>query len=87
MYFPTSAARQLCTVPALPNALTEPVIQVCPSTRKSLFCTLTRDGLAVWRVRVRSVSKLAHISCDCLPYTFQSGVGADVSIDFGMVAL
>ncbi|EIM83316.1 RIC1-domain-containing protein [Stereum hirsutum FP-91666 SS1] len=51
MYFPTSAARQLCTVPALPNALTEPVIQVCPSTRKSLFCTLTRDGLAVWRVR------------------------------------
>ncbi|KAA1468470.1 RIC1-domain-containing protein [Dentipellis sp. KUC8613] len=60
MYFPTSAARQLSTVPALPNASTQPVICLCPSTRKSLFCTLTKDGIAVWRVRPPAI--LAYLS-------------------------
>jgi hypothetical protein len=52
MYFPTSSARQLSAVPALPNLPAESVICLSPSPRKSLFCTLTRNGLAVWRVRV-----------------------------------
>ncbi|KAI0067916.1 RIC1-domain-containing protein [Artomyces pyxidatus] len=51
MYFPTSVARQLSTVPALPNVSTEPILCLTPSARKSLFCTLTKDGIAVWRVR------------------------------------
>lgn len=53
MYFPTSAATQLTVVPALPNLLPEFVLCLTPSPRKSLFCTLTKNGLAVWRVRVR----------------------------------
>ena len=52
MYFPSSAARQLSTAPALPVA-SEPVICLSPSPRKSLFCTLTKGGLSAWRVRVR----------------------------------
>ena len=52
MYFPTSVARQLCTVPSLPNVSPEPVLRVTPSPHKSLFCTLTRDGIAIWRVKV-----------------------------------
>ena len=52
MYFPTSVARQFCTVPSLPNASPEPVLGITPSPHKSLFCTLTRDGIAIWRVRV-----------------------------------
>jgi hypothetical protein len=55
MYFPTSAASQLSTVPALPNLPPEDVICLAPSPRKSLFCTLTKNGLAIWRVRVRVV--------------------------------
>lgn len=51
MYFPTSVARQFCTVPLLPNAPSEPVLGITPSPYKSLFCTLTRDGIAIWRVR------------------------------------
>ncbi|KAF5375289.1 hypothetical protein D9758_000014 [Tetrapyrgos nigripes] len=51
MYFPTSTARQLSTIPALPNLPPEPVLDLCPSPKKSLFCTLTRNGLSVWRVR------------------------------------
>lgn len=51
MYFPTSAARQISTVPALPNLKPEPVIALCPSPSKSLFCTLARSGLAVWKAR------------------------------------
>ncbi|KAF8506868.1 RIC1-domain-containing protein [Russula emetica] len=51
MYFPTSVARQLCTVPPLPNVSPGPVLGVTPSPHKSLFCTLTRDGIAIWRVR------------------------------------
>jgi len=52
MYFPTSAAQQLSTIPALPNIPPEPVLSLSPSPRKHLFCTLTRNGVAVWRVRV-----------------------------------
>ncbi|KAK7468553.1 WD40 repeat protein [Stygiomarasmius scandens] len=51
MYFPTSTARQLSTVPALPNIPPEPVVDLCPSPKKTLFCTLTRNGVSVWRVR------------------------------------
>ncbi|KAL0950714.1 hypothetical protein HGRIS_007490 [Hohenbuehelia grisea] len=60
MYFPTSAARQLSTVPALPNLPPEVVICLSPSPRKSLFATLTRNGIAVWRVRPSAV--LAFLS-------------------------
>ncbi|RDB29503.1 RAB6A-GEF complex partner protein 1 [Hypsizygus marmoreus] len=60
MYFPTSAARQLSTVPALPNLPPESVICLCPNPRKSLFCTLTRNGIAVWRIRPSAV--LAYLS-------------------------
>ncbi|TFK76753.1 RIC1-domain-containing protein [Pluteus cervinus] len=55
MYFPTSAAVQLSTVPALPNLPPEPVAYLAPSPRKSLFCTVTRNGIAVWRVRPAAV--------------------------------
>ncbi|KAF8898475.1 RIC1-domain-containing protein [Infundibulicybe gibba] len=60
MYFPTSAAIQLSTVPALPNVPPEPVLCISPSPRKSLFCTLTRNGVAIWRVRPSAV--LAYLS-------------------------
>lgn len=56
MYFPTSAARQLSTVPVLPQLPPEPAIAISPSPNKSLFCILTKNGLAVWRVRVRILS-------------------------------
>lgn len=59
MYFPSSAARQLSTAPALPVA-SEPVICLSPSPRKSLFCTLTKSGLSAWRVRPSAV--LAHLA-------------------------
>lgn len=52
MYFPTSTARVLSTVPALPNIPPEPVITLQAGPRKYLFCTLTRNGIAVWAVRV-----------------------------------
>ncbi|KAI0308050.1 RIC1-domain-containing protein [Multifurca ochricompacta] len=51
MYFPTSVARQFCVAPLLPNASSEPVLGITPSPHKSLFCSLTRDGIAIWRVR------------------------------------
>ncbi|KDQ54856.1 hypothetical protein JAAARDRAFT_37967 [Jaapia argillacea MUCL 33604] len=60
MYFPTSAARQLCTVPALPNLPHELVISLCPSPRRSLFCALTKSGLTIWRVRPSAI--LAHLA-------------------------
>ncbi|TDL28863.1 RIC1-domain-containing protein [Rickenella mellea] len=60
MYFPTSAARQLSTVPLLPHLPPEPTIAIKPSHNKSLFCTLTRNGLAVWKVRPSAV--LAYLS-------------------------
>ncbi|KAG1885597.1 RIC1-domain-containing protein [Suillus subluteus] len=60
MYFPTSAARQLLTVPALPDITPEPVLCFEASPRKSLFCLLTRSSLTVWRVRPSA--PLAHIS-------------------------
>ncbi|KAI0274897.1 RIC1-domain-containing protein [Gloeopeniophorella convolvens] len=60
MYFPTSVARQFCTIPSLPNVTAEPVLETTPSLHRSLFCTLTRDGIAVWRVRPFAV--LAYLS-------------------------
>ncbi|KAH7915124.1 RIC1-domain-containing protein [Hygrophoropsis aurantiaca] len=60
MYFPTSAARQLSTVPALPDVAPEPILALEASPRKSLFCTLTKDALTVWRVRPSA--PLAYLS-------------------------
>ncbi|KAK7058364.1 WD40 repeat protein [Paramarasmius palmivorus] len=60
MYFPTSAARRLATIPALPNIPPEPVLAICPSPRKTLFCSITRSGVSVWRVRPPAV--LAFLS-------------------------
>ncbi|PPQ67413.1 hypothetical protein CVT25_005992 [Psilocybe cyanescens] len=51
MYFPTTAARQLASNPALPNIPTEQTVALASSPRKSLFCTLTRSAIAVWSVR------------------------------------
>ncbi|OSD05915.1 RIC1-domain-containing protein [Trametes coccinea BRFM310] len=59
MYFPTSAARQLSSVPALPLP-TELVLALAPSPRKTLFATITKSGLSLWRVRPSAV--LAHLS-------------------------
>ncbi|OBZ79139.1 Guanine nucleotide exchange factor subunit ric1 [Grifola frondosa] len=59
MYFPTSAARQLSTAPALPLP-SELVLCLVPSPRKTLFCTLTKSGLSLWRVRPSAV--LAYLS-------------------------
>lgn len=60
MYFPTSAARQLSSTPALPNIPPEKVIAVVPSPRRSLFCALTRNGICLWVVRPTTV--LAYLS-------------------------
>lgn len=66
MYFPTSAARALSTVPALPNIPPEPIISLRPGPRKSLFCTLTRNGVTVWTVRVG----ISVFNCGyCLSYS------------------
>lgn len=54
MYFPTTSARRLATVPGLPNIPQEQVIALEPGPRKLLFCTLTRTTVAVWSGRVRS---------------------------------
>ncbi|TEB39050.1 RIC1-domain-containing protein [Coprinellus micaceus] len=51
MYFPIAAARQLASTPALPNIPPEKVIALVPSPRRSLFCLVTRNGLAIWVVR------------------------------------
>ncbi|KAG9314607.1 RIC1-domain-containing protein [Chiua virens] len=51
MYFPTSAARQLSSVPALPNVPLDSVLALEPSPRKSLFCALTQRAITVWRLR------------------------------------
>ncbi|KAI9066722.1 RIC1-domain-containing protein [Trametes sanguinea] len=59
MYFPTSAARQLSSAPALPLP-TELVLALAPSPRKTLFATITKSGLSLWRVRPSAV--LAHLS-------------------------
>ncbi|KAH9895558.1 RIC1-domain-containing protein [Epithele typhae] len=58
MYFPTSAARQLSSVPPLPLS-SEHVFAIVPSPRKTLFASLTRSGLTLWRVRPSGV--LAHL--------------------------
>ncbi|KAI0651550.1 RIC1-domain-containing protein [Trametes meyenii] len=59
MYFPTSAARQLSSAPALPLP-SERVLALAPSPRKTLFATVTKSGLSLWRVRPSAV--LAHLS-------------------------
>ncbi|KAF9056469.1 RIC1-domain-containing protein [Panaeolus papilionaceus] len=58
MYFPTSAARQLATSPALPNIPQESVIALVPNPRKQLLCTLTRTTIAVWTVRPSALLSL-----------------------------
>ncbi|KAF9023405.1 RIC1-domain-containing protein [Hymenopellis radicata] len=60
MYFPTSAARRLSTIPSLPNIPAEPALGLFPSPRKSFFALLTRNGISVWRVRPTAV--LAYLS-------------------------
>ncbi|KAG2023126.1 hypothetical protein CC2G_000817 [Coprinopsis cinerea AmutBmut pab1-1] len=60
MYFPTSAAKQLSSIPALPNIPPERVVALVPSPRRSLFCTITRNGVCVWVVRPSTV--LAYLS-------------------------
>ncbi|KAJ7293159.1 RIC1-domain-containing protein [Mycena rebaudengoi] len=62
MYFPTTTARQLSSIPALPNIPPESEKLIClvPSPRKSLFCTLSRTGVSIWRVRPSAV--LAYLS-------------------------
>ncbi|KAJ7071458.1 RIC1-domain-containing protein [Mycena amicta] len=62
MYFPTATARQLSTIPALPNIPpeSEKLVALVPSPRKSLFCTLSRTGVSIWRVRPSAV--LAYLS-------------------------
>lgn len=60
MYFPTSTARQLSAVPPLPNLPAEPVIWLSQSPRKSLFCSVTRLAIAVWRVRVSLLCSISQ---------------------------
>ncbi|KAJ7169474.1 RIC1-domain-containing protein [Mycena filopes] len=62
MYFPTATAQQLSSIPALPNIPPESEKLIClvPSPRKSLFCTLSRTGVSIWRVRPSAV--LAYLS-------------------------
>ncbi|KAJ7770879.1 RIC1-domain-containing protein [Mycena maculata] len=62
MYFPTTTAHQLSSIPALPNIPPESAKLIClvPSPRKSLFCTLSRTGVSIWRVRPSAV--LAYLS-------------------------
>ncbi|KAH7883853.1 RIC1-domain-containing protein [Phlebopus sp. FC_14] len=60
MYFPTSAARQLSSVPALPDVPPESVLCLQPSPRRSLFCALTKHALTIWRVR--PPAPLAYLS-------------------------
>ncbi|RPD63256.1 RIC1-domain-containing protein [Lentinus tigrinus ALCF2SS1-6] len=59
MYFPTSAARQLSSTPALPLP-SELVLSIVPSPRKTLFAAITKSGLSLWRVRPSAV--LSHLS-------------------------
>lgn len=67
MYFPTSAARQLSSIPVLPDVPLEDILSLEPSPRKSLFCALTQHAISVWRVRVRSIFTPDHILSESLP--------------------
>jgi len=60
MYFPTSAARRLSSVPPIPSESTDPVIALCPNSRKTLFCTVTSTSITLWRIRPCAV--LAHLA-------------------------
>ena len=53
MYFPTGTARKFAQASAVPLGHETEIISLAPSPRRSLFCTVTRDGVALWRVRVR----------------------------------
>lgn len=66
MYFPTSAARHLATIPGLPNIPPEHVVALVPSPRRSLFCLVTRNSIAVWVVRVRCRPQYACLN-SCSP--------------------
>ncbi|KAK7694309.1 hypothetical protein QCA50_001491 [Cerrena zonata] len=60
MYFPTSAARRLSSVPPVPGSPIEPILCLATSPRKTLFCSVTKHGLTLWRVRPSAV--LAHLA-------------------------
>lgn len=53
MYFPTGVARKLAQATAVADSADDEIVSVAPSPRKSLFCTVTRNGVSLWRVRVR----------------------------------
>ncbi|KAI0803143.1 RIC1-domain-containing protein [Irpex lacteus] len=59
MYFPTSTARQLSSAPPIPVPV-EQTIALVPSPRKTLFATLTKKSVSVWRQRPSAV--LAHLA-------------------------
>ncbi len=65
MYFPTSAARQLSSAPALPLP-SELVLSVVPSPRKTLFAAVTKSGLSLWRVRVRNGMSTYVFGAECM---------------------
>ncbi|THH29722.1 hypothetical protein EUX98_g4465 [Antrodiella citrinella] len=68
MYFPTSAARRLASAPPLPSTQ-ETVIGLRPNSRKTLFCTLTRKAISLWRVRPSAVlAYLARTSTSLLAH-------------------
>jgi len=50
MYFPTAAARHLS---GAIGSVSTPIVHLSANSRKSLFCTLSKDAIAVWRARVR----------------------------------
>jgi RAB6A-GEF complex partner protein 1 len=56
MYFPTSVATRLSAAPLTHGKRDEEdgvyVRALAPSPRKSFFVLVTRDGIALWRVRV-----------------------------------
>ncbi|KZV80378.1 RIC1-domain-containing protein [Exidia glandulosa HHB12029] len=60
MYFPTGVARKLAQATAVADGADDEIVSVAPSPRKSLFCTVTRNGVSLWRVRPTAV--VAHLS-------------------------
>lgn len=51
MYFPTATAQSYTTRNPLNDRPTE-IIDISANENRTLFCVLTRDTIAVWRVRV-----------------------------------
>ncbi|KAH7104731.1 RIC1-domain-containing protein [Auriculariales sp. MPI-PUGE-AT-0066] len=64
MYWPTGTARRLAQTTAVPVGHETEIIALSPSPRRSLFCTVTRDGVALWRVRPMVV--ISHLSRSAL---------------------